>query len=69
VAIGHKSEYLRGRPPAELEEVFREGAASVGVDRRTGVPDRAGAAQARWSPGEATGDVVAVMSLQDRASP
>jgi cyanophycin synthetase len=67
VAIGHKSDYLRGRPPSELEAVFREGAASVGVDDVPAFPTELEAAQALV--GEAKpGDVVAVMSLQDRAS-
>ncbi|HEY4571038.1 MAG TPA: Mur ligase family protein [Kribbella sp.] len=67
VAIGHKSDYLRGRPPSELEAVFRAGAASVGVDDVPAFPTELEAAQALV--GEAKpGDVVAVMSLQDRAS-
>ena len=67
VVIGHKSEYLRGRPPAELEEVFREGAASVGVDDVPAYPTELEAAQALVAEAK-PGDVVAVMSLQDRAS-
>jgi cyanophycin synthetase len=47
--------------------VFREGAASVGVDDVPAYPTELEAAQALV--GEAKpGDVVAVMSLQDRAS-
>ncbi|MFB6722352.1 Mur ligase family protein [Kribbella sp. NPDC056345] len=67
VAIGHKSEYLRGRPPSELEAVFREGAASVGVDDVPAYPTELEAAQALVAQAQ-PGDVVAVMSLQDRAS-
>ncbi|NUR98394.1 MAG: Mur ligase [Kribbellaceae bacterium] len=67
VAIGHKSDYLRGRPPAELEAVFREGAASVGVEDVPAFPTELEAAQALVAEARA-GDVVAVMSLQDRAS-
>ncbi len=67
IAIGHKSDYLRGRPPAELEAVFREGAASVGVDDVPAFPTELAAAQALVAEARA-GDVVAVMSLQDRAS-
>ena len=67
VAIGHKSDYLRGRPPAELEAVFRAGAASVGVEDVPAFPTELEAAQALVAEARA-GDVVAVMSLQDRAS-
>jgi cyanophycin synthetase len=66
VVIGHKGDYLRGRPPEELEAVFREGTSSVGVDDVPSFPTELEAAQALV--GEAKpGDVVAVMSLQDRA--
>jgi cyanophycin synthetase len=67
VVIGHKGEYLRGRPPEELEAVFREGASSVGVDDVPSFPTELEAAQALVGEAKA-GDVVAVMSLQDRAS-
>jgi cyanophycin synthetase len=67
VVIGHKGDYLRGRPPEELEAVFREGTSSVGVDDVPSYPTELDAAKALV--GEArSGDVVAVMSLQDRAS-
>ncbi|NEA32773.1 Mur ligase [Streptomyces sp. SID13031] len=67
VVIGHKGEYLRGRPPEELEAVFREGASSVGVDDVPSFPTELEAAQALVREAQA-GDVVAVMALQDRAS-
>ncbi|MDX3000600.1 Mur ligase family protein [Kribbella solani] len=67
VTIGHKSEYLRGRPPEELEAVFRAGAASVGVDDVPAYPTELAATQALVAEARA-GDVVAVMTLQDRAS-
>ncbi|WP_328323186.1 Mur ligase family protein [Kribbella sp. NBC_00382] len=67
VVIGHKGEYLRGRPPEELEAVFREGTSSVGVDDVPSFPTELEAAQALVREAQA-GDVVAVMSLQDRAS-
>jgi cyanophycin synthetase len=67
VVIGHKGEYLRGRPPEELEAVFREGTSSVGVDDVPAFPTELEAAQALVREARA-GDVVAVMSLQDRAS-
>ncbi|WP_026162665.1 Mur ligase family protein [Kribbella catacumbae] len=67
VVIGHKGEYLRGRPPEELEAVFREGTSSVGVDDVPAFPTELEAAQALVGEAQA-GDVVAVMSLQDRAS-
>ncbi|MEU4389590.1 Mur ligase family protein [Kribbella sp. NPDC023855] len=67
VVIGHKGEYLRGRPPEELEAVFREGTSSVGVDDVPAFPTELEAAQALVREAQ-PGDVVAVMSLQDRAS-
>jgi cyanophycin synthetase len=67
VVIGHKGDYLRGRPPEELEAVFREGTSSVGVDDVPSFPTELEAAQALVAEAKA-GDVVAVMSLQDRAS-
>ncbi len=53
VVIGHKSEYLRGRPPEELEAVFREGTSSVGVDDVPAFPTELEAAQALVGGGEA----------------
>ncbi|HEU4946454.1 MAG TPA: Mur ligase family protein [Kribbella sp.] len=67
VAIGHKDDYLRGRDPGELEEVFRIGTRSVGVDDVPAYPTELAAAAALVAEAQA-GDVVAVMSLQDRAS-
>jgi cyanophycin synthetase len=67
VVIGHKGDYLRGRPPEELEAVFREGTSSVGVDDVPSFPTELEAAQALVAEAKA-GDVVAIMSLQDRAS-
>ncbi|TDU86530.1 cyanophycin synthetase [Kribbella voronezhensis] len=67
VVIGHKGDYLRGRPPEELEAVFREGTSSVGVDDVPAYPTELEAAQALVAEAKA-GDVVAIMSLQDRAS-
>ena len=66
VVIVHKQAYLRGRPMVELSELYREGAARVGV---TEIPDYPSelegleALVARAAPG----DVVAVMCHQDRA--
>jgi cyanophycin synthetase len=67
VVIGHKGDYLRGRPPEDLEAVFREGTSSVGVDDVPSFPTELEAAQALVAEAKA-GDVVAIMSLQDRAS-
>jgi cyanophycin synthetase len=67
VAIGHKAEYLRGRDPAELEEAFRIGTRSVGVDDVPAFSSELEAAQFLVAEAK-PGDVVAVMSLQDRAS-
>ncbi|MGH3508148.1 MAG: Mur ligase family protein [Nocardioidaceae bacterium] len=65
VVIVHKQAYLRGRPMPELADLYREGAARVGV---TEIPDYASelegleALMGRAVPG----DVVAVMCHQDR---
>ncbi|ADB32767.1 Mur ligase middle domain protein [Kribbella flavida DSM 17836] len=67
VVIGHKDTYLRGRPSAELDAVFREGTSSVGVDDVPSYPTELDAAKALVAEA-GPGDVVAVMSLQDRAS-
>src|SRR6266508_4536232 len=66
IAIGHKTKYLRGRDPAEIEEVFREAAASVGVEGVKAYPSELEAMHALVAEAE-PGDVVAVMCLQDRA--
>jgi cyanophycin synthetase len=66
VVIAHKSDYLRGRDPEELEEVFRVGSRSVGVDDVPSFPTELDAAAALVAEAQ-PGDVVAVMSLQDRA--
>jgi cyanophycin synthetase len=67
VVIAHKGDYLRGRDPEELEEVFRIGTRSVGVDDVPSFPTELDAAAALVAEAK-PGDVVAVMSLQDRAS-
>jgi cyanophycin synthetase len=66
VVIAHKGDYLRGRDPEELEEVFRIGTRSVGVDDVPSFPTELDAAAALVAEAQ-PGDVVAVMSLQDRA--
>ncbi len=65
VAVVHKHEYLRGRDPDEMADLFREGAAHVGMQ---GIPaydselDGLVALMGQAAPG----DVVAVMCHQDR---
>jgi cyanophycin synthetase len=67
VVLAHKGDYLRGRAPEELEEVFRIGTRSVGMDDVPSFPTELDAAAALVAEAQ-PGDVVAVMSLQDRAS-
>jgi cyanophycin synthetase len=66
VEIAHKSEYLRGRPAAELGALIREGAAGAGVDisreHDSELPCLVSLV-AQSKPG----DVVAMMTHQDRA--
>jgi cyanophycin synthetase len=65
VVIVHKDAYLRGRPMAELADLYREGAALVGVDEVPDYPSELEGLQALL--GRAVqGDVVAVMCHQDR---
>ena len=66
IAIGHKTKYLRGRDPDEIEVVFREAAASVGVEEVDAYPSELEATQALVAEAKPD-DVVAVMCLQDRA--
>jgi cyanophycin synthetase len=66
VVIGEKHRYLRGRDPAELVRLLREGAATVGV---TDVPDHPGelAALKAMVPASGHGDVLALMAPAERA--
>jgi cyanophycin synthetase len=66
VVIGHKTKYLRGRDPAEIDEVLRSAAASVGVQDVPSYPTELDAMAALVDEA-GPGDVVAVMCLQDRA--
>jgi cyanophycin synthetase len=66
VVISHKTKYLRGRDPEQLAAVFRAGAGSVGVDDVPAFDDEAAATEALLDEA-GPGDVIAVMSLQDRA--
>jgi cyanophycin synthetase len=65
VVIVHKDRYLRGRPMAELTELYREGAALVGVDEIPDYRSELDGLQALLAQA-ASGDVVAVMCHQDR---
>ena len=65
VVIGHKTKYLRGRDPKEIDEVFRRGTSSVGVDDVESYPTELDAVAALLDQAHPH-DVVAVMCLQDR---
>jgi cyanophycin synthetase len=65
VVIGHKTKYLRGRDPKEIDEVFRRGTGSVGVEDVPSYPTELDAVSALIDDAQ-PGDVVAVMCLQDR---
>jgi cyanophycin synthetase len=67
VVIGHKTKYLRGRDPKEIDEVFRRGTGSVGVEDVPSYPTELDAVSALIDEAQ-SGDVVAVMCLQDRES-
>lgn len=65
VVVVHKSDYLRGRDPAELDALYRVGAAAVGVHTLPSYGSELAGYRAlldRALPG----DVVAVMCHQDR---
>jgi cyanophycin synthetase len=66
VVIGEKHKYLRGRDPAELVRLLREGAATVGV---TDVPAHPGelAGLRALAAESGPGDVLALMAPAERA--
>jgi cyanophycin synthetase len=65
VVIVHKKEYLRGRDPEDLNAIYREGAAKVGVSEIPAYDSELDGLQALVARA-APGDVVAVMCHQDR---
>jgi cyanophycin synthetase len=65
VVVVHKTEYLRGRDPAELDELYRAGAAAVGVPTLPSYGSELLGYLALLDRGR-PGDVVAVMCHQDR---
>ena len=66
VVVGEKHKYLRGRDPAELVGLLREGAATVGV---TDVPTHPGelASLQALAAESGPGDVIALMAPAERA--
>ena len=65
VVVVHKTEYLRGRDPAELDELYRAGAAAVGVPTLPSYGSELLGYLALLDRAR-PGDVVAVMCHQDR---
>jgi cyanophycin synthetase len=63
--IGHKQKYLRGRTLEELDVLFREGAARVGVEDLPSYPTERDALEALVKQAE-PGDVVGLMCHEDR---
>ena len=66
VEIAHKDEYLRGRPMSELGALIKEGAEHAGVTITASTRERS-RPWPRWSRRPAPGDVIALMTHQDRA--
>ena len=66
VEIAHKDEYLRGRPMAELGALIKEGADHAGVTIVREHPGEVAALASLVSQAR-TGDVIALMTHQDRA--
>ena len=65
VVVAHKAGYLRGRTTEELDEVFRQGAARVGVDELPSYPTEVAGLDALVAQA-GPGDVVALMCHEDR---
>jgi cyanophycin synthetase len=65
VVVGHKQKYLRGRTVDELDELFRAGAARVGVEDLTSYPTELEALEALVKQAE-PGDVVGLMCHAER---
>ena len=65
VVVAHKTGYLRGRTTDELDEMFRQGAARVGVEDLRSYPTEVAGLEALVAEAEA-GDVVALMCHEDR---
>jgi cyanophycin synthetase len=65
VVVAHKAGYLRGRTTEELDEVFRQGAARVGVEELASYPTEVAGLEALVEQAE-PGDVVALMCHEDR---
>ena len=63
--VAHKARYLRGRSNAELDALFRAGAARVGVADLTSCPSELDALRELVAQAHA-GDVVALMCHEDR---
>jgi cyanophycin synthetase len=63
--IAHKAGYLRGRTTEELDEVFRAGAARVGVDDLPSYPTEVAGLAALVAQAQ-PGDVVGLMCHEDR---
>ena len=65
VVVAHKAKYLRGRTPEELDDLFRAGAARVGVEDVPSYPTEVEGLEALVKQAE-PGDVVALMCHEDR---
>ena len=64
-AIAHKARYLRGRSTDELDELFRRGAARVGVEELPSYPTEVAGLAALVDQAK-PGDVVGLMCHEDR---
>ncbi len=65
VVIAHKAKYLRGRTTEELDELFRAGAARVGVEDVPSYPTEVAGLEALVDQA-GPGDVVGLMCHEDR---
>jgi cyanophycin synthetase len=65
VVVAHKTGYLRGRTTDELDALFREGAARVGVTELATYPTELAGLEALVEQAK-PGDVVGLMCHEDR---
>ena len=65
VVVAHKAGYLRGRTTDELDDLFRQGAARVGVEDLPSYPTEVAGLQALVEQAK-PGDVVGLMCHEDR---
>ncbi len=67
LVIAGRAKYLRGRPPGEMEDLWRSGAAEAGVLEVADLPDELSALTYLLDHGLPPGSAIAVCALEQRA--